>query len=68
MFRNDILSLFFGFVSTKMMSNIEYGGLGKNIIYITKPNKPPPPHKNFQEGEFRQAVWQYGEFGKKQLT
>ena len=51
-----------------MMSSIEYGGLGKNIIYITKPNEPPPPHKHFQEGEFRQAVWQYGEFGKKQLT
>ena len=68
MFRNDILSLFFGFVSTKMMSSIEYGGLGKNIIYITKPNEPPPPHKHFHEGEFRQVVSQYGEFGKKQLT
>ena len=51
-----------------MMSSIEYGGLGKNIIYITKPNEPPPPHKHFQEGEFRQVVSQYGEFGKKQLT
>ena len=63
MFRDGILSLFFRFASTKMMSSIDYSMVGseKSIIYITKPNEPPPPpHKNFQGGEFRQAVSQYG--------
>ena len=48
------------------MSSIDYSMVGSEKKYYF--NEHPPPHKHFQEGEFRQVISQYGEFGKKQHT